>query len=367
MSMELDKSKYVFNDLEKKYLNFYAPSFSVLVEGTDLIKQGVGITSVKVDTSVDQADSLSFVVTNAFDIVKREFNWLDDYLAAGKYVEVKAGYVDKLKTVFYGLITSVKFDFPQEGTPKVNVNALDITFLMTKGIKSRSWTEKKISDVVKTIVSEYMKVKSNKVDDTGTVYKIIEQSRQSDYDFIKEKAQEHNYEFFITGKTLYFRQPHKSKTSVLTLEWGKNLKSFSPEIDIADQVTEVVVRGYDEINQEEIESNSKDIEKMESDAETGQDILKKVCGSGVKEYYYENVSSEKEAQDRATAILNDKAMSFITGNGETIGIPEIRAGRYITMNGLGAKLSQLYYITSATHTIDSSGYSTSFSVGGNAI
>ncbi len=50
----------------------------------------------------------------------------------------------------------------------------------------------------------------------------------------------------------------------------------------------------------------------------------------------------------------------LTASGTTIGNPAIKAGRVIDFGGLGDQFGGLYRITSATHTIDGSGYRTAF-------
>ena len=52
----------------------------------------------------------------------------------------------------------------------------------------------------------------------------------------------------------------------------------------------------------------------------------------------------------------------LTGTGSTVGDPAIKAGRVIDLQGLGGQFGGLYRVTSATHTIDGSGYRTSFEV-----
>lgn len=363
--LSLDNKSCEFDTLAKKYRDFYAPFFKVFVDGRDLVTDGVGITSVKVDTSVETADAFSFDVCNAYDPVKKDFDWIDQYFSIGKNVEIKMGYTDKLETVFIGLITSVKFEFPPDNNPKVVVAGMNVAFKMMKGVKSRSWTEKKHSEVASTIAKEY--VAKTEVDDTGVVYALIEQSRTTDYQFLSWMAQENNYEFFIVGKTVYFRKPHKNKTPVITLELGKNLRNLSIEIDIADQSAEIVARGYDEKKKEEIEGKSKAVNKLGSGSKTGPSILKEICGSNTKDYIYLNATSKEDAEGKATAVLNERAMKLISGSGESLGLPEIRAGKYIKLAGIGRNLSQVYYIRSATHTISDSGYFTTFTIGGNAV
>lgn len=362
--VSLETKEYTFSDLAARYRHFYAPTFKITVSGSDLVAAGAGIVSLSVSTSVEEADSFSFTVSNAFDIVNREFKW-EDRLSLGKTVEIQLGYVDQLKTMLKGPITSINYEFDREGPPKLVIAGMDATFCMMRGVKSREWTNRKQSEVVSAIAGEYSL--QTDITDTVAVWRVVAQNRLTDYQFLEYMAAELNYDFFVAGNTLYFKKlPHQDKTPAMTLKWGESLTSFSMEADIGDQVPKVVVRGVDEINKQEIEGSSGSVDKLGDNSRTGPDIIGALCGQGVKEYRYENVSSQSEARERATAILNGRAMKLVTGNVETIGIPEIRAGRYIKLEGLGSKLSQLYYIKSAKHTIGSSGYSTSFTVGGNA-
>lgn len=360
----LDTKNLNFSDLDSKYGNFLVPAFEVSVEGANLVGGGVGITSITVNTSVEKADSFTFTVSNAFHVKTRSFSWMD-YFKVGKYLKINMGYADNLVTVFDGLITSVRFDFTPEESPKIVVSGMDRTFLLMKGIKSRSFNDKKHSDVVSSIAGEHS-LSIGTVDDTGVLYKIIEQSRASDYQFISWMARENNFEFFIVGKKLYFRK-YSNISPAITLEWGKTLQSFSLEVDIADQVGGVVVRGWDMAQKKEITAESGSINKLGSGSATGQDLIKTLCGSSTKEYEYDgNVPSQDAAQKKATAILNHRAMRFVTGNGEMLGVPDVRAGQFIKIDKVGSSLSNSYYLTSVSHVIDNTGYNTLFTVGGNA-
>lgn len=361
--VKLSDKSYNFSELETKYLNFYAPSFIISVDGVDLVKKGASISTVTVDTSIDKADTFSFTVTNAYDAVKQETNF-NKYLKPGKNIEISMGYVDKLETVFNGLITSLAYDFSSDGSPKVTVGGMDLSLKMMKGTKSRSWTKKKHSEVVSAVASSY--VSNTKVDNTTVIYDVVEQYRMNDYEFLDDLAKQNHFEFFVAGKTLYFRKPHTNKTPVVIFKWGENLLSFSPEIDIADQVVGIEVRGMDD-KDKPVTAKSGSINVLNPGKKTGKDILTSVCGADALEHSYTSVGSTEEAQVLADAEMNEKAMKLVSGRGESIGIPEIRAGLYVRLKGLGTSLNQLYYITSATHTINSSGYITAFNIGGNTI
>ncbi|UFJ38951.1 hypothetical protein LOK74_12735 [Brevibacillus humidisoli] len=362
--LKLDSKTYEYNDLEKKYANFIWPAFEVSVDGRNLVQEEVPIDSVTVDTSADsKADAFSFVVANAFDRGKQEFLYVDQYFSLGKHVEIKMGYGEKVETVFYGMITSVTFDLPDDGSSRIIVKGMDMSFLMMKGKHSAFWKEKKHSEVAREIGSKY--VSQVKVDDTTEVHNLVVQNEQEDFHFLSWLAEANDYDFFVVGKTMYFRKRSSDTSPVLTLEWGKSLHAFSLDANLTSQISSVVVRGWNEKEFTHIEAESQSVTKLGSNSKTGPDLIKAL--GEAKEYVYNDVVSAAEAQQQANAILNKRAMQLLTGEGETVGIPELRAGRYVKLAGLGNKLSQPFYLTSVTHTIDDSGYLTRFRVGGNAI
>ena len=62
----------------------------------------------------------------------------------------------------------------------------------------------------------------------------------------------------------------------------------------------------------------------------------------------------------ARGILADKVKDLVTGNGSTVGLPDLRAGRTVVIDGLGLRYSGKYLITETTHKIGGSGYTTDF-------
>ena len=74
------------------------------------------------------------------------------------------------------------------------------------------------------------------------------------------------------------------------------------------------------------------------------------------------VHSQAEAQARARAILEERAQEFVKGDGESIGLPDIVPDINIALEDIGRTFSKTYYVSSAKHKVDGSGYRTSFDV-----
>ncbi|MFD2673193.1 phage late control D family protein [Marinicrinis sediminis] len=364
--LKLTTNQTSFSNLEKKYRDFAAPAVAVVISGKDMVKQEhMVLKSIRIETTVQpKADSFSFVISDCYDYEKSDFEFIGKEIALGKEVEIKLGYTDKLETVFVGMITSVYADFPKGETPLLIVSGMDKSFLMMKGVHTKSWAKKKHSDVVKEIAGNYG-LKTD-IDATAELKELIVQNAANDFHFITSLAHLNHYDFFVVGKTLYFRKALTDKTPVTTLKMGMALYELSIDANLSDQIAEVVVIGYDEEKTERIEVKVNSVTKLGSNSQTGVDIMKKISSKN-KDYMYTNAGSQKEAKAIAEAAMNRRAMELISGSGECVGIPELRAGRYIELEGIGKKYNTLYYLKEVVHQVDEDGYVSQFQLGGNAI
>jgi phage protein D len=301
-------------------------------------------------------------VSNSFDLEKRELRWFDQEIAAGKEIEVRMGYCDRLEVLFVGLITSIKTNFPSGGMPQLDVVAFDLSHPMRKSKKSRSWDKRKDSEIATTLASQYGL--NPKVEDTRTQHDTIKQDNESDFEFLTRRAGENGFEFFVFERALYFRKRAYQESPVVNLEWAKSLISFSPELDIADQVEEVEVRGWDLKTKKEIigKARAGDEQGRDSGRKSGSELVKGVTQEKIVERVRKPVYTQEEADKVARSILTQFAEGLVKGSGECLGLPELRAGKNVRLEGLGRKFSKNYYIEKTSHNITSSGYRTTFHV-----
>ncbi|MCB0302322.1 MAG: phage late control D family protein [Calditrichaeota bacterium] len=362
--VELEKSK--------AYHQFYAPFAKVLLEGKDLLKMGLEVISVSVDNTLEGMDQFSFVINNVFDVQNREFiekqpNYtrLDKLFQFGKKVEIFMGYLDKLKPMLTGIITSFRTSYPAGGLPQITISGYDLSYCMSKGKKSRKpWNDMKDSDVVTEIAGKYgLKAV---VEDSQVVHPRIEQSQETDRHFLEKLAGRNGFELYVRGKKLYFKPSANSKNSILTLEWGAGLISFSPEINLAEQITKVEVTGWNINTKKEIigKAQINDEPGMDPKRKSGGEYLKAVCQKGDAPIHRIRlpIYTQQHADQRAKAILKKLSEGFVKGSGESLGIPELLPDNNITLKGLGTMFNKTYYIEKTTHTFNSSGYKTTFHV-----
>ncbi len=360
---------FSFDEMEKKYYNFYAPSFEVicgLFSKTEIVKkEGMAITGLKVEKSLEKSDMCSFSVCNAYDMASSDFkkDWIEKHLAIGNFIEVKMGYGDRLESVFKGLITSVKFDFPSGGSPSLSVECHDKSYLMMKHKLSFAWHYLPSSAIAVILATLYGL--DFVVDFSIDIHETVQQENESNYSFLQRLANKIGYEFFISGETLYFRIPYIGNlTPITTLKWGKSLKSFSPQFDLNDQACAVLTRGIGKNFSTAVKGLAGYVTVPGIDTQKIKNVMKNLLLGSAFDYVYDiGITSFFEAEAVALLKMGEKFMKSLSGSGECIGLPELSPGRFIKIEGLGSQLNSTYYITSVTHAISESGFSTQFEVG----
>jgi len=346
---------------------FYAPTFQVKVGGASLTQTlAIAVTQVEVDLALGAAGRFSFTVVNAYSIKQHAFlsgygKPVLDLLKFGSTVEVSLGYGDfsKLTTLINGTITEITTGFAEGNAPELTVAGYDNLFPLTLGKQSRNWKKITDSGVVSQLASEYGL--DADVETTQEEHAQIEQNQESDFELMKKLADRNHFEFYVSAPNkLRFGTPQDKGDGIITLLWGQSLLSFKPEANLAAQVSEVEVYGWDSDQKKAI------VGKAAAGEESGLDPRRKTAGALLKTIVRkppvlrvrQPVFTEAEAKRRAKAILNDHAKKFLTGEAESIGLPDLQPDRNITLGNLGEPFSKTYYIQQTTHKFDSSGYRT---------
>jgi phage protein D len=352
-----------FEQVAKRYDDFYPLRFQILVDGKDIQKEkSPEVTAVSFDDTLEGSSHFSFSVNDP------KMELMDSTLfEAGKLVEIKMFSKEKAYTMVLGEIISLRPSFPSDGGPNIEVSGYDLLYQFTRGARNNTWEgPKKDSEVVEAILKGSQarhKLKVH-VEQTKVVYPKIIQDNETDFAFMRRLADRNFFDFYIERDEVYFCPP-KIKSPIMTLEYGKGLLSFTPELNTADQISEVVVRGWNPSTKKEIVATAKN--QKSPQGQSGGEAVAKIYGKVETRVTSMPITSQQEADILARSILNKKSVGLVRGNAECIGIPEIRAGRIINLTGLGKNFSQKYFIEKTTHNISSSGYSTTFAVRGDII
>jgi uncharacterized protein len=344
-----------------------APGFKVLVQGEELpTEPRLDILDARVSSYVEGASTFTITFNN-WNSYKQEYKWIDgDLLGEGAEIEVRIGFVDNFKSLIIGEVTTLEPEFHEGEAPTLKVHGYDRLHRFRRGRKTRSFAQMKDSQIAEKIAGELHL--GTQVDDTQVIHDYVLQSNQSDIDFLLERARRINYEVIVQNKTLHFRRAATTRDKLVTLEYGFSLKSFYPRLSTLQQVTEIIVQGWNPKTKQAIvgKASASDVETKMSGKKLGVAISEQAFSKTQMVIVDKPIYSEGEAVQIAKGKFNDMATRFITGEGVAIGNTDIRAGEVIELQKLGQRFSGLYYVTSATHVVDQSGYTTRFTISRSA-
>lgn len=280
-----------------------------------------------------------------------------------KEIEIKAAKEDGQKiSLIKAEITALEPDFAEGMICELTVRGYDKSHRLFREMVSKSYLNKKDSDLANDIAQQANL--SAEVETTQAVYDLIYQHNQSNLAFLMQRAWRIGFECFVADGKLYFRKPPTNESG-LTITWGNDLLSFRPRITLAEQVDEVIVKGWDPEKQEPIVGRASrgnlypKVEEPKDGASWAQGF-----GRGRLVIVDQPVISQAEADVLAAARLDEISGAFVEAEGVAFRRPDLRAGQMVKLEGLGQRFSGSYLITSARHEFTSDGLKTYFAVRG---
>ena len=388
--------------------HFYVPRFEVKIEGAglprDILRDVVQLTY---KDNIKEIDSFELTVNN-WDTHTRAFKFIGSekqedlkgnseesrrfkiFEPCNKEVEVRMGYLDDLRLMVRGSFTTMEPNFPNSGAPTLNVRGLNVLHQLRRKQYTYAWDNKRPSEIAENIATlkdsdapggkknrfplPIIVSKNAKQAEEKIVY--LTQNSQYDIDFLLTLARKYGYVVFVQEgdpksdspakkiKHLYFGPSNDKMSDVrnvtFELKWGISLVDFKPTLTTANQIKSVTVNGWDRKAKkqisEKVELNDKKLTKVNGDL---HELLDK-CDPREEHVVDEPVFTKKEARKRAEAILLDRQKEMVKASGTCVGLPDLRAGQLVSIEGVGSRLSGVYFITDTTHTINDSGYVTKF-------
>jgi phage protein D len=320
-----------------------ARSFRVTVNGatvaSDVEKY---ISTISVVLELNTADQFNITLANPYP----DMRWTNadaDLFQLGHQVKIEMGYVGAMQAMIDGKIETIATDFPASGTPTLAVGGHSSLGPLRLEQRTRTFQDVTDSDIVQKIAGE-RNIPCN-VTATTTRFTYVLQQNQTDMAFLAARASAINFQFGIEDGSLVFRPATPGANVACSLTWGRSLRSFRTVRDSKQVVGKVVVRGgYDS-------SNKATFTGQAGDESAGITITKVDLP----------VASQEDADSQAKSILDNEQGKGIEGSASSVGVPDIRPGRVVQLNGLG-DLNGQYLVTAATHNMGGSGYTTNFNV-----
>jgi uncharacterized protein len=335
---------------------------AVLVDDAPLPNDATAhLVEVTVDEDVSVPSLFMLRLAEADDLTKA-FRWVDDdrLFAIGNGVEIRFAHAGAMTKVINGEITALEPDFGAGGRPSLTVRGYDRRHRLQRGHKTRTFVERKDSDIAAQIAGEAGL--TAQATDSGIVLDYILQNNCTDLELLQERAVQIGWEVVVEDKTLFFRPTGNAGSEALSLTLYEDLTEFSPRLSTAGQVGEVTVRGWDPKNKQLIKSTADHPGSRMGGQRSGAELVT-AFGTAALIEAERAVASQAEADQIARGLFNRTALELIVGEGACNGRADLRAGTVIGLRGIGKRFSGSYYVTRAIHRYTADrGYETRFQV-----
>jgi uncharacterized protein len=374
---------------ESKNVTFYVPEFEVRVDGETLSDHVVrDVLDLTYTDSVKGIDSFQLTVNN-WDDRSNQFKYVGSetkeslgknplhtlFDPCNNEVTVSLGYVGQLRVMLTGNFVTFETNFTGKGRPQLTVRGLNLLHQLRRKQNTRTWRDVRISQAVKSMERDFplpIAVDRNAQRDEP-ILPFLAQRNQYDIDFIFAQARERGYVVFLreaqqergpTRRELYFG-PSQGKDAIplrdvtFRLEWDKSLIDFTPSLTTANQVRSVTVNGW---SRSRGQSVSATVDLDDPRLNRNRDLYEFLdrCAAREEIVVDEPVFTQQQARARAVALLQERQKDMVTAEGTTLGLPDLRSGKRLLIDGVGARFSGAYFVTETTHTWNESGYITKF-------
>ncbi len=376
---------------------FYVPSFEVRIANQQLPRDVVrDVIEVTYEDNIEKIDSFSLTINN-WDAEERKLKYTGPELKPeagsaaarlatlfdpGKELQLHLGYQGanhNLRLMMTGYITTLEPAFSESSAPVLTVRGLNVLDRFRRRQYTWAWQQPRDRTKDSEIARQLGRAPDNRAGRPGLDIEVrtvpeaeaeeesqshVYMNNQYPILFLLERARRRGYSVFIVEETrngqphryLHFGPSPALREVTYELHWGRSLVQFRPTLTTTRQLKKVIVRGW----------NRRTNRPIEGVAELNQTELNSDLHALAREAGREEVITDQpvhtvqEARQLAQSILRRQLQDFVKATGTTVGLPDLRAGRALVIKGTGYRFNGRYFVTQTTHTINNSGYRTTF-------
>lgn len=335
--------------------NLHVPSFSVMVGGQDVAAK-YGIVSFMVSRHVNRINMARLVLHDG-SASKQEFELSSKKLfKPGEKITIKAGYAQKEKTIFKGIVVKHSIKAPLHGNSVITLELRHEAIKMTVIRKNKY--HKKTSDMLalKSLLSD--NGITGKIDPTAAdTEKELVQYYCTDWDFLVSRAEANGLLVFCNDDNVSVSKPIPVPTGLpLILTYGDNIVEFEGEYDARRQVKKATARSWSSKQQKIKKKNSlPGVDKVASPGNWTGDEISKALELNEVQLQHSGAVEDAELQAWAGNVLMRSRLSKVNGRVRIYGTNAVKPGDIVKLGGLGERFNGFAFVGGVVHGYDVKG------------
>jgi Rhs element Vgr protein len=333
--------------LPNSTLNTGLVTFTVKIDGQD-VSSDYRILQVDVMREVNRIPSAKLIIADG-DPALQDFEVSSSAgFIPGKAIEIQAGYALSEETIFKGIIVKHGIKVSDSQSSMLIIECRDDAYKMSIGRNNKSFDESSDSDIISGIVSNYGL--TNDVDPTTAIHDKIIQYNVSDWDFVNLRAEMNSLFVMVDDGHVEVKKLDPGRTAVMPLSYGASILGFEAEIDSRNQFKGIKAESWDSAGQEIIEMEGQS-QPIPDPGNLTSDELANVAGLDFLMLRHSGQITDAELKAWSDAMLNRSRLARNVGRIKIQGIPDLKPGQVVELQGLGNRFNGNAIITAVRHEI----------------
>lgn len=321
-----------------------------LLNGLEMVEQQDGLSRLEL-----RLDNIASDPAGASDFAFED----ERSLKLGDTVTVYCGDEHAPTEIFRGVVSALEADFPENGLPTLVALAEDALQKARMKRRTRTFDNQSLAAIARSIASDLGLTPqiTGFTDPIGTQVQLNE----SDLAFLRRLLARYDGDLQVVQNELHVSPRKDVQRGTVELELHRQLRRVAVLADLAHQVNDVTVLGWDPSRGEHIAGQSVAAPQGPGAGRRGTELLSNALGKRPHQISHLMVTTSDEANAVATSAFEDRQRRFVTANATAEGNPSIRVGTHVKLSGLGPRFTNTYYVTRCCHRFDlKAGYETDF-------
>jgi phage protein D len=260
-------------------------------------------------------------------------------------------------SMFLGEVTGVDMRLDR-GQPELTVIADDLAYKMTLGTKVRTFTKVSYAEVISQIAQDYGL--QAEVTASSVQQEYLMQA-DSDFGFITEVADRTGHDWWVEGKSLYFRPPTPAAAAI-GLTVGEELDTFSVRASALHPGTPTIC-GWWPTTKQSVTADGTRTTTASTAALVGPYLAANDLAQANKTISTADMAGDQtEAETLADRLVDRWTAGAVTAKGSCPADPRIAPGGSVEIADAGPA-SGTYHVTEVEHSYSARGFETRFTAG----
>lgn len=283
----------------------------------------------------------------------------EEILKLGAKLQLYAGDRNAPREIFQGRITGLEAIYPGTAPAEIVVLAEDIFQQARMARRTKLHENVSLSALARDLAEEL----GLQPVITGLSETLSPQMQlnESNLAFLRRLLARYDGDLQVVGQELHVSPRADVRRGAVELERNSQLKCARVLADLAHQVTEITVSGWDAEQGQRVSAASQGANLLPGTGRGGAQLLRSAFGARSEHIGHLAATTSAEARALADAAFDARARAFVRVEATAQGNPAIRVGTHVTLSGLGNRFNNTYYVTRAGHRYDvARGYETDF-------